>query len=61
MVKPNAIEMVWECPECGVQLAHLTGYDVVLPECSIGHDPTEMEQRLAASWRGGSNLLDLNG
>jgi ribosomal protein L37AE/L43A len=60
MTKPRTIEMVWECPECGTQLAHMTGYDVFVPVCEVDHDPAEMEQRLAVSWRGGSGILNLD-
>lgn len=44
------IEMVWECPECGMQLAHMTGDEVRIPVCDTEHDPVEMEQRLAFRW-----------
>lgn len=47
---PRSIEMVWECPKCGLQLAHMTGYEPVLPTCEDGHTPTEMEQRSATRW-----------
>jgi hypothetical protein len=52
--------MVWECPECGIQLAHMAGYEHAIPECATDHAPAEMEQRLASSWRGGSELLNLD-
>lgn len=45
---------VWECPECGLQLAwgdH--GVPVVAsapPTCTFGHEPAEMEQKLAQAF-----------
>ena len=46
-------QQVWECPRCGVQFA--MGVDlpdapkatVSRPNCSMGHAPVEMEQKLA--------------
>lgn len=43
---------VWECPSCGSQIA--MGEKGVIevtmtkvPRCTLGHAPTEMEQKLA--------------
>lgn len=58
-------QQVWECPKCGTQIAgglrgpRETPVDLSNLKCSMGHKPTEMEQKLVRAMEVKPEAFDL--